>query len=112
MSVQSEWKPTTTYKPAEFKLEYATIKVQAIAQPGSKGPELQVRISHAFDSDWQKGKFEEWASEWENTDRDEAFEAIYPILKRLRNGLDAHDRALIDAAVNDLEQGNTGLIRG
>ncbi len=110
MSVQSEWLASSKDEPAEFTLDYAGVKVQAVKNPESD--EIQVRIATEFDTDWMECKFDEWQAEWEDTDLDEKLKDAYPLLKRLRAQLDANDRALIDDVVNELEACNPGLIRG
>ena len=111
MSMQTPWQAATRETPAEFELDYVTIKVQAITKPGADQPELQVRLSTEFNTDWMENEFDRWSSEWENT-MDEKLKDAYPRLKRLRAQLDANDRSLVDDIVNELEQCNPGLIRG
>jgi hypothetical protein len=115
MSIQSEWQGASKAKPAEFELDYVNIKVQAIYAPGSEGGNIQVRLATAFDTYWQERKFEEWLEDWEHDERenDAPFEAIYPLLRELvkNRGYSADDRALLTAAINELEVRNSGLIR-
>ncbi len=112
MSIQSEWQPASRKKPAEFDLDYVDIKVQAICKPGSDKPEIQVRLATTFNTDWMESKFDEWYADADNGDEGGVFEALYPMLKSLRRNKSGDDRALLTAAINELEQCNPGLIRG
>lgn len=108
MSIQSLWQPATVEEPAEFDLDYVNVKVQAAKNPA--GDEIQVRLATAFNTDWMERKFNEWYSDMDGN-TDEALEALYPMLKELRELRGGNERAIIDAAINELEQRNSGLIR-
>ena len=112
MSIQSDWQPASRSKPAEFDLDYVNIKVQVFKSPKSEGDEIQVRIATAFNTDWQERKFEEWWADTDDNDSGGAFEALYPLLRTLRSYRSGDDWALLNAAINELEQRNPGLIRG
>ena len=112
MSIQSEWQPASQDEPAEFDLDYANIKVQAICAPGSDKPAIQVRLATEFDTDWQERKFDEWWEDMKDGNTDAVFEALYPLLKELRASKCGDEWALLNAAINELEQRNSGLIRG
>ncbi len=112
MSIQSEWQPASQDEPAEFELDYVNIKVQAICAPGSDKPAIQVRLATTFDTDWMEHRFDEWCADM-GEDTDEVFEALYPMLKVLRGKKrGGGDWALLNSAINELEQRNSGLIRG
>jgi len=109
VSIQSEWQKSSATEPAEFDLDYVEIKVQAVHDD----KEIQVRIATSFNTDWQECRFEEWIEDTYDDDSNAAFEAIYPLLKSLRNAtVRGDDRALLSAAIKELENRNAGLIRG
>lgn len=111
MSIQSEWQPASQDEPAEFELDYVNIKVQAICAPGSDKPAMQVRLATTFDTNWMERRFDEWCADM-GDDADEAFEALYPMLKALvANVANRDKRAILNTAINELEQRNPGLIR-
>jgi len=112
MSIQSEWQPASRKKPAEFDLDYVNIKVQTFKSPQAQGGAIQVRIATVFDTDWQERKFDEWYEDSFGGDNDGAFEALYPLLRELREAYTGDRWALLNAAINELEQRNPGLIRG
>ena len=110
MSIQSEWKPASKDEPAEFDLDYVEIKVQVIRQTATG--DIQVRLATAFKPDWQERQFEEWLADYDYDNSDEVFEALYPMLKVLVKNKSGDDRALLNAAISELETRNSGLIRG
>jgi len=111
MSIQSEWQPASRKKPAEFDLDYVDIKVQVCADDTTG--EMQVRLATEFNADWMEGEFEQWCADMGDEEPIGVFEALYPMLKNLVANMANRDkRALLNAAINELEQCNPGLIRG
>ncbi len=109
MSIQTEWTEASVKEPAEFEVEYADIKVQAIKDPN--GDDIKVRVAHELDTDWMEAKFDDWYSDMESDQLRESLELIYPMLKRLVKGKMAGDeKAALMAVIDELET-NTGLIR-
>lgn len=108
MSIQSEWQLATKDEPAEFVLDYVTIKVQAV----TANKQISVRLATSFDTDWQERRFDEWLIDAEGSEIEERVSKLYPVMKAMLDKLDdRNDRAELREFLALVESYNPGIIR-